>query len=250
MPTENGTSENTDQVVVTIDQQGYLAPTLELGIALAVINRCSLHGLFIEDTDLLRVASLPFAREVSLLSAQPRALDYQSMLSSFNAIGRQFRQTLEQHAKQSSLNWSYRSVRGNRHQTALQESTTASFLIMGHPKNARRLTSATRRIVLINHGGQRLLQALDAVLEKFQQYSVELVLVSRRSPADDNTLALLDAKLRSLGNVSIRELKSDQPIANPSPRGEVVDYLIGSRDDYDLIEQWIQVINCTAIVVS
>lgn len=250
MTIKNGSSENTNLVMVTIDQQGYLAPTLELGITLAVINHCSLHGLFIEDTDLLRVASLPFAREVSLLSAQSRALDYQRMLSSFNAIGRQFRKTLEQHAQQSSLDWSYRSVRGHRHHTALQESTTASFLIMGHPKNARPLISATRRIVLINHSSQRLLQALDAVLEKFQQHPVELVLVSRRHPTDVTTVALLDDKLGSRGNVSIRELENDQPIANPSPRGESVDYLIGSREDYDLIEQWIQVVNCTAIVVS
>lgn len=250
MTLKNGTSEITDQVVVSIDQQGFLAPTLELGIALAVINRCSLHGLFIEDTDLMRVASLPFTREVSLLSAQPRALDYQDLLNSFNAIGRQFRQTLEQHAQQSSLNWSYRTVRGRRHQTALQESTTASFLIMGHPGNARTLTSRTRRIVLINHHSQRLLQALDAVLEKFLQYPVELILVSRKTPTDFNTLAMLDDKRRTRGNVSIREVTSDQVIAYSSPRGEPVDYLIGGRDDYDLIEQWVQVTNCTAIVVS
>ena len=63
------------RIVVTVDIESHLPSTIELAVAIAASQQGALHGLFIEDEDLLRAASLPFAREVPLTGGKPRTFD-------------------------------------------------------------------------------------------------------------------------------------------------------------------------------
>ena len=87
-----------NKVVVTGDIESSLTKTLDLAIALALASKSELHGLFIEDLNLLRAASLPFVQEVILASGRPRVLDNQQVLRSYEVRSRSFRQSLARQA--------------------------------------------------------------------------------------------------------------------------------------------------------
>ena len=50
------------RIVVTIDTASRAEPAIAVAAAFAKAYQSALHGLFIEDTDLLAVAELPFTR--------------------------------------------------------------------------------------------------------------------------------------------------------------------------------------------
>ena len=55
-----------ERVVVALDAVSENRATIDTAARLAARWRARLHGVFVEDDDLLRLANLPFARQVSL----------------------------------------------------------------------------------------------------------------------------------------------------------------------------------------
>jgi len=238
-----------NKVVVTVDAESTLSSTLELASALAVASQSELHGLFIEDLDLLRVASLPFAREVMLAGGQPRILDNQQLLSSLNARSRHFRQSLARYAQQSALAWTYSTVRGRRRSMELAESTGAEFLIIGQPSDRQSQILNSRRILLINDKNPRLHQALDVVLANFPEQSVDLLLASSVKVPARKGLQQLTRKLEAHPNSSLTQVDPDKLVAALALKAQPVDFVIASRQEPELLQQIMQRASCPVIVV-
>ena len=55
-----------ERVVVMLDAASENRSAIDIAVRLAVRTRTPLHGLFVEDQDLLRLAGLPFARQVTI----------------------------------------------------------------------------------------------------------------------------------------------------------------------------------------
>lgn len=237
-------------VVVSINLESYLASTLELAIALAIASRCGLHGLFVEDVDLLSAASLPFTREVSLLSAQPQALDYQQMLTSFNARSRLFRRSLVHQAEQSSLLWSYHTARGRKHHTALEHSTGAEYLVIGESEKSPARKLRSRRIMVIKNNNHRLWQALDVVLNEFRDNPVEVIMVSSAQQAEAEVERQVVEKLSSHPHSRMVEIDRAELEIALTTQALIIDCLISCRHEAQIIEQIIRHNKCSAIVVA
>jgi len=245
-------SQHFNRVVVTANLECYLPPAIELAIAIARSNNSGLHGLFIEDLDLLQIAGLPFSSEVSLASGQARVLDSQQVTLGFNARSRHFRRSLLQQAEKSSLPWSYSKARGGKLSKALEESINAEFLVIGQSRGALNATGTMRpkRILLIDNHSQRLYQALDVVLENFSGLSFELLLVPPSSGISANTLELLSAKLASHSHGRLVELSPESLHAVTQIPGAPVSCVIISRQRPELMQQVLQHLSCPMIVVS
>ena len=84
--TDTGSTGKQRRVIVTVDAQSHLPPTIELAVALAASRQIALHGVFVEDVDLMRVAQLPFTQEVPLFSGQPRSLDNRQLQRSLDKL--------------------------------------------------------------------------------------------------------------------------------------------------------------------
>jgi len=255
MVTEPQGYERPNKVVVTVDIESTLTPTLELAIALAVASRSNLHGLFIEDMDLLRVASLPFSREVILASGRPRTLDSQQLFRSLNARSRHFRQALERYARQSALVWSYSKVRGRRRSIELSESAEAEFLIIGQPTEQRPQLLNPKRILLITNENRRLYQALDVVLANFPEQPAVLMLISPtnggvQSDFPQGDLHELHSKLDARPYSSLLQMSPEVLTATLARKDQPVDYVIVSRHDPEILKQVMQSSTCPVIVVS
>ena len=62
------------RVLVALDSSAASSAALEVAAGVAASQACELSGLFVEDEDLLRLAELPFAREIQLARAMSRTL--------------------------------------------------------------------------------------------------------------------------------------------------------------------------------
>ena len=94
--------------------------------------RAELLGLFIEDSDLLRFASLPFAAEVGFASARRRPLDLAGMERTLRLHADFVRKALAAALDPAQHAWSFRVARGTPASTvaaALAEGYAPSLLI-------------------------------------------------------------------------------------------------------------------------
>jgi hypothetical protein len=117
--------------------------SLEAAAALADRVGAELVGLFVEDTELLRFAALPFALEIGFASAQRRRLDVTAVERSFLADAAEAQRALARAAERGAIRWSFRVARG----LAMRELLAAA---MGTATEA-----ATRdlRLLLLGDGG-------------------------------------------------------------------------------------------------
>jgi hypothetical protein len=79
MTAMSGEARSDRVVAVAFDTSARGQAALEAAVRLAAATRAQLQGLFVEDEDLLRLAGLPFAREIDCLSASLRQLHAATM---------------------------------------------------------------------------------------------------------------------------------------------------------------------------
>ncbi|MGD9741912.1 MAG: universal stress protein [Dongiaceae bacterium] len=130
------------RILVALDASPESLAALEYAADLAAGLQAELTGIFVEDVDLLNLAGMPFAREVSALTPGGRQLDPDAMATALHAQAARARQALETAATGLHLRWSFRVLRGRIEaelQTAVAET---DLLALG-----RRAQSVRRRIL-------------------------------------------------------------------------------------------------------
>ncbi len=114
---------------------------LSTAIALARSLPAQLAGLFVEDIDLLRLAALPFTREVGAASGTVRPIDLRDVERALKRQAEQARQSLASVAQELQLPWSFQVARG----TLLDEVLAAAapdIVVTGKQRSAARSIGA------------------------------------------------------------------------------------------------------------
>ena len=104
---------------------------LDAAARLAEQMEAELLGLFVEDVNLLRLAGLPFAREVGLTLAHARPLASADMERALRAQALRAQQALEQAATRLSVRCSFRVVRGQVTEELLAAAEEADLVAIG-----------------------------------------------------------------------------------------------------------------------
>ena len=115
---ENGVSPQT-RIVVGLDTSIVARDALALAARLAASVDARLKGVFVEDENLIHLADLPFAREISF-SGEIRELDPERMLRAMKAQAESARRLLARIASEAHIDWSF-DVRRGRPLAALAE---------------------------------------------------------------------------------------------------------------------------------
>src|SRR5690606_27515518 len=105
----SGRSEAEDarsRIVVGLDTSFLAREALALAARLASSVDARLKGVFVEDESLLHLASLPFAREISL-SGEVRPVDPERMVRAMHAQAETARRVLARMASQAHVEWSF-----------------------------------------------------------------------------------------------------------------------------------------------
>jgi len=119
------------RILVPLDESRYSGSALKAAIQWAAQWQAELHGLFVEDVNLLKMASLPFSREISPLSPATRQLDPLSMEQTLRARAERCRRQMQEQAEQAKLNWSFRVTRGHVAAEVLSHGSQTDLVIMG-----------------------------------------------------------------------------------------------------------------------
>jgi hypothetical protein len=98
---------------------------------LAEALQSELHGLFVEDADLLALAQLPFAREIQSQGGGIRNLDPVDVEKALELEMAEARSAVETVAAQRGLRWKFQSVRGKVHTEVSAAASEVDILCIG-----------------------------------------------------------------------------------------------------------------------
>lgn len=118
------------RVLVALDSAAVGGPVLELAAGIAAAHACELSGLFVEDQDLLRLAGLPFAREIQLARAMSRTLAPEQLLQDLRAQAGLARAAMVRQAALHRLSWSFQVTQGRSEEAVLLAATTGDVIAM------------------------------------------------------------------------------------------------------------------------
>lgn len=143
----SGRSEAEDarsRIVVGLDTSFLAREALALAARLASSVDARLKGVFVEDENLLHLASLPFAREISL-SGEVRPVDPERMVRAMHAQAETARRVLARMASQAHVEWSFDVLRGRPLASLTASACAEDVIVIRSPDtSARELGRAVR----------------------------------------------------------------------------------------------------------
>ncbi len=166
-----------ERILVALDTSPHSLAAMRAAVELASEWGADLVGLFVEDLDLLRLAQLPFAREVAEYSARVRRLGQEDVELQLRAQATRLRRELSRHAMRQGVRWRFRVARGVIPRELLAEAEEADLVILGKTgwSESRRMGSTTRVVVteargrvLVLHSEARMVSALRVVYDGSQ----------------------------------------------------------------------------------
>jgi hypothetical protein len=96
------------RVVIACNAQGDIDIAVRGAAVLAARWGVPLHGVFLRDENLLRLAMLPFSRQVSLSAPElSGALELDELQNLLSALAASMRRTIEAAARQEGIDWSF-----------------------------------------------------------------------------------------------------------------------------------------------
>ena len=151
----SGATEIRRILVALDDSPGSLAAA-EAAADLAALVEAELLGLFVEDAELLRLATSPLAREVDFLTASQHGLETLAVERQLRIHAGRARRALERIAGLAGIRWSFRVVRGTvagEIVAAAEEADVVSLGRLGWSLRRKRLLGRTARELLSRRRG-------------------------------------------------------------------------------------------------
>jgi nucleotide-binding universal stress UspA family protein len=140
------------RILVALDVSRHSLAALEAAAELAARFKAELAGLFVEDINLLRLAGLPFAREIRYPSAAIQEIESPRLERELKVQAEQARRAVAAAAEQVQVAWSFRVVRGQVTAEVLAAALEADLLSLGlasWPTTRRGQMGSTARTVVV-----------------------------------------------------------------------------------------------------
>ena len=119
------------RILVAVDASRHSIAALEAAVDLASRFQAELLGLYVEDINLLRLAELPFAREVGQFSAVVRRLEVAEVERQIRVQTVRVRRIFESTTGRAQVQWSFRVARGSVPQEVVTAASDADLLVLG-----------------------------------------------------------------------------------------------------------------------
>lgn len=136
---------------------------LHAALALAPATEGGLLGVFVEDTDLLQLAGLPFAREIALPGATGRDIDAASMARALRARAQALERTMARTMAGRDIAWTFEVARGSSFAAILARTAENDLAVLslkagamvaspGHDAVLSGLQGVRRPVLLVGDG--------------------------------------------------------------------------------------------------
>ena len=196
------------RVLLAFDNAAPATQPLATARALIEILGGELAGLFVEDVNLLRVAALPFTREVGAVSGVSRPIELPDIERVLRVQAETAKRMLAELAGELSVPWSFRIERGNMLQHVLEQmsESVAAVLVPSRllhapaPATSPGLgRSSARRVFALwdRSAPQTQTVALALRLAEAQHATVTLIVIGNDLPASGSPPPALASLLAS-----------------------------------------------------
>ena len=147
--TQHSTVIESKRILVALDTSARGRAALEAAVRLAMTTHAELQGLYVDDEDLLRLASLPFAYEIDFPSASPHRLQSVNMERALRAAAQEAEQAFTKTLQQHNLKSTFRIVRGTLIGASLAAADDVDTLVIGQRGRSSRLMAGDQ---MLRHG--------------------------------------------------------------------------------------------------
>lgn len=127
------------RILVALNGVTSASAGLELAIQMAGQLHADLEGLFVEDSDLLRVAALPFTRQINFTTAGETPLETADVEMDMTRRAGLAQQRLAAAAASRHIKWSFRRVRGRVSHEIEMAAAQADFVVVEGGRTGARL---------------------------------------------------------------------------------------------------------------
>jgi nucleotide-binding universal stress UspA family protein len=151
------------RILAALDASTSSLNALQTAVDLAARFDAELLGLFVEDINLLRLAQLPFAREISFYSPRLRRIETKEMEIELRTQAARIRTMLAKTADRLGVSWEFRTTRGDVGAEVLTAGSKVDLVIMGKIGRSlpgfRRSGSTVRTLLLQRMGMTMILES-------------------------------------------------------------------------------------------
>lgn len=140
-----------ERILVSLDSSTHSYSALKAAVELAHHYNARLKGVFIHDSNLLKLANLPFLKEVGEYTAITREISMDGITHGMIVQSRWITQTFHKLTNQSGLRGDFEILHGNVHQIVDRETDNCDLLVMGksgtNPLGRPRLGSTAKLVI-------------------------------------------------------------------------------------------------------
>lgn len=244
------------RILLALDAVAHSPQLLDTASRLAARLDAELHALFVEDANLLRLAGLPFAREVRLTSATTRKLQNPEMERALRAQATRAQQALAVAAGRMNVRWSFRVTRGEVAAEVAGESlqTDLVALNLGVGRQARLTRFSATIETLVNDVSCPALMLLQDVSPQPPFVTVydgtppsarALALAARLARTDSREVIVLIVA----SDAHAREQQRDEAVARLTQEGAIPRPQVLSAIDPESLARAVHAVNAGTLIL-
>lgn len=226
---ERETELSNSSIVVTVDSSHVSDSTIDYAVAVAAHLKRPLRGVFIEDTDLISTAQLPFTMEICRTTGEPRRFNSETLLSSLGSTALRFRQRLAHQADLQAVSWSVSSMRGRRRDLEFSLSTSdyCIYEAVTPPRRKEGKARQSWRVLVIDGTDQTFFETLVALLSPFAGWELHVTMINTGDACPDER-----GSVEWPGNTHLHQREVTELPAILQQAGETFDYVVVSRQHW------------------
>lgn len=208
------------RILVALDTSGQSYDALETAAEFASLLQAELMALFIEDVNLLKLAELPFAKELDRSSGVMRPLDPGALTRTLQADAQRIQKRLTEESQKRRISVSMKVVRGQYVAAAmamagktdivfLNDVATLSYGVSSAKVGAvrtRKIPIGQKPVWVFYNGSAESQRGLSLALSLSQKYGSDLIVVMAEDTAGEKLDAQVDHVLRSHADLSYQLL--------------------------------------------
>jgi len=244
------------QILVALDSSPSSLTALKEAVSLAAGFKARILGVYVEDINLVQLATISFTQEVGLFSATSRRLEVQYIERQFRGQAGRVRRALAALAEQAEVDWEFRVVRGVVTQELLSAASDADLIVLGRvglsPVSRKGMGSTARavllqspRLTLVLHPGERLGAPITIIYDGSKVAQRALAVVIRLVQSENEPLNVI-----LLANKSNEAQRLEKEVESAlKVRGLSAHYLWRSDDDIPGLVNKIREVGCQMLAL-